>query len=75
MVGTCNLGLGLLYYESRMQSFPPYFYTVHYPIGYTPFNGCMFLDFLVVALLDENIQNWNKMIHLMCIRVPTYVGR
>jgi hypothetical protein len=31
----------------------------------------MFVDFLVIALLDQNIQNWNKMIHLMCIRVPT----
>jgi hypothetical protein len=28
---------------------------------YISFTGCMFLDFLVIALLDQNIQNWNKM--------------
>jgi hypothetical protein len=28
---------------------------------YIPFTGHMFLDFLVIALLDQNIQNWNKM--------------
>ena len=28
---------------------------------YIPFTGRMFLDFLVIALLDQNIQNWNKM--------------
>jgi hypothetical protein len=27
---------------------------------YIPFTGCMILDFLVIALLDQNIQNWNK---------------
>ena len=34
------------------------------------FTGCMSLDFLVIALLYQNIHYWNKMIHLMCIRVP-----
>ncbi len=36
------------------------------------FTGCMFLDFLVFALLYQNIQCWKNMIYLMCIRVPTY---
>ncbi len=35
------------------------------------FTGCMLLDFSVIALLYQNIQYWNKMIYLMCIRVPT----
>ncbi len=30
-------------------------------VPYIPFTGRMFLDFLVIALLDQNIQNWNKM--------------
>jgi hypothetical protein len=28
---------------------------------YIPFTGHMFLNFLVIALFDQNIQNWNKM--------------
>jgi hypothetical protein len=28
--------------------------------------------FLVIALLYQNIQCWNKMIHVMCTRVHTY---
>jgi hypothetical protein len=28
---------------------------------YIPFTGCIILDLLVIALLDQNIQNWNKM--------------
>jgi hypothetical protein len=28
---------------------------------YIPFTGGIFLGFLVIALFDQNIQNWNKM--------------
>ncbi len=31
------------------------------------------LNFWVIALLYQNIQYWNKMIHLMWMRVPKYV--
>jgi hypothetical protein len=36
------------------------------------FTGCMFLDFLAIGPLYQNIKYWITMIHLMCIRVPTY---
>jgi hypothetical protein len=38
---------------------------------YIPFTGLMFLDFLVIALLDQNIQNYNKMGgHMKCWQLP-----
>jgi hypothetical protein len=41
---------------------------------YIPFTGHMFLEFLVIALLDQHIQNWNKMGgHMKQRRLPWWM--